>query len=227
MYPYSEEAASTFQRMQQSRDLFKSGKENYAEGNYSKSLQLFRRTVQMQEVIFGKYHKETIRSYLEMGKAACKVPIPVDRGSLVALKAFQRASRMGNSSFDKESYQHMLRDIEHSWYEVNPKTDVSLGVMMEIFSAEELGDKAFKKKSYAAAIEHYYQALSLQDSLVGRDSLDGADIRYKLGCSLLRTSAMPQAQETLQLAYECYVDQVGKDHPATMGVSAKMKSIAV
>lgn len=221
-YPYSQEAASTMELIKQSRGLFKNGKEEYGNGHYSQSLQFFRQTVQLQEVVFGKYHKETLRSYLEMGKAACQMKQP---NNLVALKSFQRALRIGRSSMDKETYRSMEQEIENCWYENSAATDVSLGIMQEIFSSEELGDKAFKLKSYVSAIEHYCQALSLQDKLVGRDSLDGADIRYKLGSSLLCTSATLQAQETLQLAYECYVDQVGKDHPATMGVSAKMKKI--
>eukprot|EP00980_Cylindrotheca_fusiformis_P024145 scaffold11571_cov122-Cylindrotheca_fusiformis.AAC.8 len=160
-----------------------------------------------------------------MGKAACKI----SQGSNVALKAFQRALRMGKSSFrNKDAYNAMMKEMEEAWFEVSSPTDLSLGIMMEIFAAEERGDKAFKAKKYVAAVEHYCQALSLQDALVGRDSLDGADIRYKLGSSLLCTSTpATRAQETLQLAYECYVDQVGEEHPAAMGVSAKIKTIAV
>merc|ERR1712183_626651 len=103
--------------------------------------------------------------------------------------------------------------------------DVTLGVMMEIFHYEHLGDDAFKNKRYADATENYCRSLSLQDSLIGKDSLDGADIRYKLGCSLLRTQSNPQAQTALQLAYDCYVKEVGTEHPAYLGTAAKIKTI--
>ncbi|CAJ1959233.1 unnamed protein product [Cylindrotheca closterium] len=222
MFPYKEESMSTMQQIKSSRESFRKGQQLYMEANYEDSLEAFSRAVQLQEVVFGKYHKETIQSYLEQGKAALKTG-----DTQKALKSFQRATRMANVSFQNKALNRdMWKQIETCWYSVHPETDVSLGILSEIYALEELGDKAVKRHQYIKAIEHYCGALSLQDKLVGKDSLDGADIRYKLGSALHKTSAMPQAQETLQLAYKCYVDQVGKDHPATMGCISKIQTIS-
>jgi tetratricopeptide (TPR) repeat protein len=223
------ESMSTMQQIKASRESFRKGQQLYIQGDYNDSLEEFRRTVQLQEVVFGKYHKETIRSYLEQGKAALKLASQENNVllTLTALKSFQRATRMANVSFQKALNREMWKEIETNWYDVHPETDVSLGILSEIYALEDLGDKAIKRHQYVKAIEHYCGALSLQDALVGKDSLDGADIRYKLGSALFKTSAMPQAQETLQLAYKCYVDQVGMDHPATMGCISKIQTIPV
>mmetsp|Transcript_29722 Transcript_29722/g.71563 ORF Transcript_29722/g.71563 Transcript_29722/m.71563 type:complete len:235 (-) Transcript_29722:299-1003(-) len=230
MFAYKEESSmSTMQQIKASRESFRNGKKLYNQGVYEDSLAEFRRAVRLQEVVFGKYHKETIRSYLEQGKAALKLAGGSEEEEdliLTSLKSFQRATRMANVSFQKALNRDMWKDIETNWYDVHPETDLSLGTLSEIFALEDLGDKAIKRHQYVKAIEHYCGALSLQDALVGKDSLDGADIRYKLGSALLKTSATPQAQETLQLAYKCYVDQVGKDHPATMGCVSKIKTIS-
>lgn len=217
------------QQINASRESFRNGQRQYTEGDYDTSLAHFRRAVQLQEVVFGKYHKETIRSYLEQGKAALKLAgqeNSEENLKLSALKSFQRATRMANVSFQKALNREMWKEIETNWYDSHPETDVSLGILSEIYASEDMGDKAIKNHQYVKAIEHYCAALSLQDSLVGKDSLDGADIRYKLGSALLKTSATPQAQETLQLAYKCYVDQVGQDHPATMGCVSKIKTLS-
>lgn len=242
MFPYKEESMSTVQQIKESRESFRRGQASYKRGEYSDSLAQFRLAVRLQEVAFGKYHKETIRSYLEQGKAALKLAAvdpkeeeeEAEDLTLTALKCFQRATRMANVSFQNKALNRDLwKEIETCWYDVHPSSEAAtdalpspLAILSEIYALEDLGDKSIKRHHYVKAIEHYCGALSLQDELVGKDSLDGADIRYKMGSALLKTSATPQAQETLQLAYDCYVDQVGKDHPATMGCFSKIQTIS-
>lgn len=211
---------STIQQIQASRESFANGQKFYAANNFDDALREFRRAVQLQEVVFGKYHKETIRSYLGHGKAA----LMLERQTL-ALQSFQRAMRMANVSFAKGLQHDLCLEIQTCWHQVHNQDDDSLLTLKKIFEKEDLGDKAVKKDQHVKAIEYYCEALSLQDALVGKDSLDGADIRYKLGSCLLKTKATPQAKHALQLAYKCYVDQVGKDHPATMGCVSKMNTI--
>lgn len=219
------------QQIKLSRESFRNGQSLYNQGKYEESLAQFQRAVRLQEVVFGKYHKETIRSYFEQGKVALQLSDQCDTEmTMIAVQSFQRATRMANVSFPKASKESLWKEIETSWYDVHPWTDDKSSSLVtgldKIFTAEELGDKAVKKHQYVKAIEHYCEALSIQDALVGKDSLDGADIRYKLGSALLKTSATPQAQKTLQLAYNCYVDHVGKDHPATMGCVSKINTIS-
>jgi tetratricopeptide (TPR) repeat protein len=222
MFPYKKKSynVSIHQQMKESRELYADGNDKFARGDFDVAFQLFRQTVKMQEVLFGKYHQETVKSYWWIGKAACKVQEKTE-----ALKAFQRATRMAANALDRATYQEMCRDIEECWADMHPEQDNILKVLQNIFEHEQRGDKAFKGRNYNSAIESYCQALTLQDSLIGNDSLDGADIRCKLAYTLLKTSATPEAEKTLQLAYDCYIDHVGADHPATYGVAAKMKTI--
>eukprot|EP00980_Cylindrotheca_fusiformis_P005181 scaffold1106_cov126-Cylindrotheca_fusiformis.AAC.7 len=232
MYPYGSSSSdsnnknnsrrSFHDEMRQSRDLYDDGKEQYARGEFAAALDLFRRAVAKHEVLFGKYHKETVQSYWWMGKAACKLEQRKE-----ALKAFQRSARMGESALSQPVYQEMCQDIQNCWNDVYQEEDSTkiLSSLLQIFRHEQEGDKAFKGRHYSKAIQCYCQALTLQDTLIGKDTLDGADIRCKLAFSLLKTSATPEAAKTLKLAYKCYVDTVGEDHPATYGVAATMKTI--
>jgi hypothetical protein len=224
MYPYtkhssSSKGASNFHHeMRESRELFCDGKDKFAAGEFQGALENFQQSVRMHEVLFGKYHSETITSYWWVGKTACKVSQKTQ-----ALKAFQRATRMAESGMDGATYQEICRDIEESWREAFDGNILKL--LDQIFTHERRADKALKGRHYLKAIENYCQALTLQDSLLGEDSLDGADIRCKLAFSLLKTSARPEAQKTLQAAYTCYLNEIGPDHPATYGAAAKIKAI--
>jgi len=99
--------------------------------------------------------------------------------------------------------------------------------MMRLFELERKGDMYMKKSKHRKASIAYCQALQLQDTLVGEDSLDGADIRCKLALCFLHTSAIQQARRALQMAYTYFVAQVGTEHPATLGAVARMKKIAM
>lgn len=99
--------------------------------------------------------------------------------------------------------------------------------MLKVFELEQKGDACVKKKNYKKAAQAYSQALQLQDALLGADSLDGADIRCKLALCFLRTNSTPQARRALQMAYTCFVQQVGTEHPATLGAVARMKKLAM
>ena len=216
---YSYSNKRTFpQQMRDARSMYKEGKERYRNGDYGNALECFEKAAKLQEVLLGKYHTETINSYLWVGKSsACTVK---------ALKAFQRAMRIGKSVLDESTYQNMIRDIEKCWNDKYPQnTHNVLQRLLQIFSYEERGDKDLKAKDYAHAIEMYCEALSCQDLIVGPDSIDGADIRCKLAIAVLRISATPEADRALKRAYECYRTIHGQDHPATLGAAAKMETI--
>jgi len=250
--------------MKESRKYYCDGRDEYAAGEYERAYALFDRAVQMQEILFGKYHQDTVKSYWWLGKSACQTHLEPQE----ALKAFQRATRTGEIALGKILYLDMLRDIEEclavtGWSKslsfkksksdstcslaesrasvTSRKSTKSLSsnfrksirskkklmkVLQEIIFNEQEGDRAFKNGRYTKANDFYGKALALQDVTVGSDSLDGADIRCKLAYSMLKDSGTEvEAEKTLKLAYECYVDKVGKDHPATYGVAAKIKTI--
>jgi len=261
--------------MKESRDCYCNGRDKYTAGDYEAAFSCFHQAVLMQEVLLGKFHEDTVKSYWWLGKAACQFHNEPQE----ALKAFHRAVRTGEVALGKTLYLEMLRDIEeclalsgwsHSFKKANSSPNIlggglsSIGgrvsfssstrslnessrkslrssflkstlinknkkhmkILQEIISHEQEGDRYFKDGRYSKANDYYSKALELQDETMGTDSLDAADIRCKLAYSMLKDSATKQeATRTLQLAYECYVDKVGKEHPATYGVAAKIKTI--
>jgi len=284
MYQYHKSSPNekVSNEMKESRDCYCNGRDKYTAGDYEAAFSFFHQAVQMQEVLLGKFHADTCKSYWWLGKAACQTQSEPQE----ALKAFHRAVRTGEVALGKPMYNEMLRDIEEclamsGWSHSFKKTSSSspnllssrslrssfstsstrslmnnnnnnnnsnsgttssrrslrssflrsknkkhMKILQQIISHEQDGDRYFKEGRYGKANDYYSRALELQDETMGTDSLDGADIRCKLAYSMLKDSATKhEATRTLQLAYECYVDKVGEDHPATYGVAAKIKTI--
>lgn len=273
MYQYhkSEPDQKVSDDMKESRDLYSNGRDQYEAGDYEAALALFKKAVQMQEVLLGKFHEDTVKSYWWLGKAACQTHSEPQE----ALKAFYRAVRTGEVALGKPMYLEMLQDIEtslavngwsHSFKKstsspnmlaLNASSSRSLGrsssfsnrslgsprrslrssllrttqkkhmkILLELLQQEQEGDRYFKEGRYSKANAYYLKALQSLEETMGTDSLDGADIRCKLAFSMLKdTATKKEATRTLQLAYDCYVDKVGVDHPATYGVAAKIKTI--
>jgi tetratricopeptide (TPR) repeat protein len=260
--------------MKESRENYSDGRDKFAAGDYEAALKLFDKAVSMQEVLLGKFHKDTVTSYWWLGKAACQTQSEPS----MALQAFHRAVRTGQVALGKPLYEEMLRDIEeclalsgwsHSFKKQQSSPTVlssrslsfsagmstlsnrsltttprrslrtsflrsslsnnkkkHMKILQEIVSHEQEGDKYFKDGRFQKAIGCYGKALQLQDQTMGTDSLDGADVRCKMAYSMLKDSATKQeARISLQMAYDCYMDKVGEDHPATYGVAAKIKTI--
>jgi tetratricopeptide (TPR) repeat protein len=135
-----------------------------------------------------------------------------------------------SGAFDEDTKRSLSKDLERCWRTTHPvasdEENLALDELRGVLALERQGDAASKKRNFKEAVESYQQALNIQDSsLMGSDSLDGADIRCKLGCCLLRLSQVKEAQQVLQAAHECYLVHVGNDHPATFGALANMKSV--
>ncbi|KAL3928435.1 MAG: hypothetical protein SGBAC_012654 [Bacillariaceae sp.] len=294
MYHYHKSSADpkVSNEMRVSKECYSDARDKYEAGDFEAAYQLLKKAVQMQEILLGKYHADTVTSYWWLGKAACRTHSEPPQE---ALKAFQRATRTGEVALGKERYSEMLRDMEETlalqgWsnslnkatsspnllvgehnnnnnqnnsssrslrFSLNSSPTLSfhkgsssrrslrasfgrsspvtqkkklMGVLRDIIAHEQEGDRYFKEGRYGKANEYYGKALTLQDQTMGTDSLDGADIRCKLAYSMLllhkkSTTTTTKVQQTLQQAYECYVDKVGKDHPATYGVVAKINTI--
>jgi tetratricopeptide (TPR) repeat protein len=229
-------SSPVYRQLQEARSLYDEGKEAHENENFDGALQLFKRAIIVQEVIIGKYHQDTIKTYWRMGRSACMA-----EDDRVALQSFQRAARMAETTFDAPINQSLWKDIESYWSEKHSSTahttlsartaaasDTSTSTILvqlaQILQAERQGDAACKKRRFLEAIESYQSALRLQDSLLGDDSLDGADIRCKLACCFLRMSKLRDAQRVLQTAHQCYLGHFGEQHPATLGAVASMKS---
>jgi tetratricopeptide (TPR) repeat protein len=226
-------SSPVYRQLQEARSLYDQGKEAHKNENFDGALQFFRRAIRVQEGIIGKYHQDTIKTYWRMGRSACMA-----EDDRAALQSFQRAVRMAETTFDAPINQSLWKDIESCWSEKHSSTDTSaraaaaydsstrttLVQLAQVLQAERQGDADCKKRHFLEAIESYQRALRLQDSLLGDDSLDGADIRCKLACCFLRMSKLRDAQRVLQTAHQCYLGHFGEQHPATLGAVANMKS---
>ena len=213
------QSSSISSQLKEVRSLYEQGKEKHSSEDYSAAFGIFCETVKLQESLLGKYHKDTIKTYWRMGKAAC-----MGGEDREALKAFQRATRMMETTRDENEKQNIWKDFEACWRERHAETDTSVNQLTLLLSAEREGDAACKKGKLQNAIECYDRALSIQSSLLGDDSLDGADIRTKLAGCLIRESKHQRALQVLHAAHECYVNNLGEEHPATLGAVASMKS---
>jgi tetratricopeptide (TPR) repeat protein len=226
-------SSSPTMQLQDARRLYEQGKDEYANGQYAEAAERFREATLIQEVTLGKYHQDTIKSYWRCGRAACKAGDERE-----ALRAFQRAARMAETSFSRSINASLREDIQQSWRDMhtnkahseNPGEHahahaLALEQMAEVFGLERQGDASCKNGNFAKAAEFYQRVLDIQDSLVGADSLDGADVRCKLACCHLRMKNLQQAEAALINAHECFLKQFGELHPATLGAAATMQTV--
>lgn len=207
-------------QLKEAKSLYTEGKEKHASGDYAAAQKSFGAALQIQEVILGKYHQDTIKSYWRCGRAAC-----LANDDSAALEAFQRAARMAETSFDKKVNERLWKEIRSYWGKTHDESDKSLEQMGAFFELEHEADLHCKNRQFSKAIECYQRALAIQDSLTGADSLDGADIRCKLACCFLRLSNLQEAESVLNTAHECFMKRFGEQHPATLGAAAGIKNV--
>lgn len=210
------------QRLSEARKLYEQGKQEHADGHYAEAAKDFRQATLLQEVVLGKFHQDTIKSYWRWGRAAAKV----DRRE--ALQAFTRAARMADSTFTPKVIAGLWQDIQAKWREGEEETaknDEALQQLAEVLQLEKQGDAHCKQGSPAKAMECYQRLLEIQDAMVGSQSLDGADIRCKLACCYLQTAQLDRAQDLLEHAHACFLTNFGEVHPATLGAAATIKTV--
>lgn len=206
--------------LKEAKSLYTGGKEKHASGDYAAAQKSFAGALQIQEVLLGKYHHDTIKSYWRCGRAAC-----LAKDDAAALEAFQRAARMAETSFNKKVNERLWKEIRAYWGQTHEQSDKSLEQMEAFFELEQEGDSSCKHRQFSKAIECYQRALAIQDSLTGAESLDGADIRCKLACCFLRISNLQEAESALNTAHVCFVNRFGEQHPATLGAAAGIKNV--
>merc|ERR1719473_2298082 len=87
----------------EARSLYEEGKELHHNESYEEAAARFGDAIKIQEVILGKYHLDTIKSYWRSGRAFALS----QKDDEAALRAFQRAARMSATSFEKEINQQL------------------------------------------------------------------------------------------------------------------------
>lgn len=200
----------------------------------TEALKAFHRAVRTGQVALGKpMYLEMLRDIEEcLALSGWSHSFKKQKSSptvLGGVGSMRSLSFSGTNGFSNRSLNHSpRRSLRTSFLRnsLSHNKKKHMKILQDIVSHEQEGDKYFKDGRYSKANDYYSKALELQDRTMGTDSLDGADIRCKLAYSMLKDSATKQeATRTLQAAYECYIDKVGKDHPATYGVAAKIKTI--
>mmetsp|Transcript_405 Transcript_405/g.1014 ORF Transcript_405/g.1014 Transcript_405/m.1014 type:complete len:318 (+) Transcript_405:249-1202(+) len=252
------------EKLEEARRLYNEGKGEHQAGKHDVAVELFTRSVQLHEVILGKYHQETIKTYWRLGRAAA-----YDGQDQKSLEAFHRAMRMADTTFDDLVVQSVLSDVESCWHsrtkneephddeedgnaggeegvEVSNTTEgdnddkktTSAGTsissnskspsedLAQILVLEKQADLCCKKRDFRKAVESYQEALDLLKKWVGEDlTLDGADLNVKKATCDLRVSNTEDALSALKAAQDCYLRQLGAEHPATLGAAANLKTV--
>jgi len=119
--PSPTSSISITEQLNRARSLFATGKKSYDSASYMSSFQSLQQAVQIQELSLGKYHKETIRSYWQLGRAACRCidqeVLGVRKRRKIVLQSFQRAARMAEPALGDLEYKTMLQDMRDRYHE--------------------------------------------------------------------------------------------------------------
>ncbi|KAG7366314.1 expressed tetratricopeptide repeat protein [Nitzschia inconspicua] len=222
-------------KLDECRQLYLQGKSEHAKMNFVDAGRLFSKAVYMQEMLLGKYHQDTVKTYWRLGRAAC-----LAKQERQAIEAFHRAMRMAETTFEESVIKSLLHDVEAVWGKAKeletgdenrcPTADRALESPMQDFerllSLEKNADLACKNQEFISAIRSYEEALELLAKVAGcSDTLCGADIRVKQSTCYLKNHQQAEAAETLSTAYECYLRRLGGNHPATLGAAATLKTL--
>ncbi|KAG7352205.1 tetratricopeptide repeat protein [Nitzschia inconspicua] len=219
-------------KLDECRQLYLQGKSEQAKTNFVDAVRLFSKAVYLQEMLLGKYHQDTVKTYWRLGRAAC-----LAKQERQAIEAFHRAMRMAGTTFEESVVKSLLHDVEAVWKELetsdenrSPTADRALESPVQDFerllSLEKNADLACKNQEFVSAIRSYEEALELLAKVAGcSDTLCGADIRVKQSTCYLKNHQQAEAAETLSTAYECYLERLGGNHPATLGAAATLKTL--
>ena len=217
------------EKLEECRDLYLQGKKEYQKNNYIDSVRLYLKAVYLQEMLLGKYHQDTIKTYWRLGRAAAMA-----QQDQQAIEAFYRACRFAETTFDESVVQSLIRDIDAVWtaresHEEegrNPSAAKSPRESMEkLLELEKAADVSCKKGGYQDAIKAYQEALALLNDLAGNDTVCGSDLRVKMSTCYLKHGQTAEASRALTAAHECYMRRLGENHPATLGAAANLRSL--
>lgn len=229
------------EQLEQCRSLYLQGKSEHKKENFVEAVRWFSKAVYLQEMMLGKYHQDTIKTYWRLGRAAS-----LAKQEQQAVEAFHRAMRMAETTFETSVCHSLLNDVESVWSEVgqleeggtsneaetrspsiaDSSSPSPLQDFEKLLALEKTGDQACKKKEFLCAIQSYQEALDLLTKVAGSsDTLCGADLRVKQSTCYLKVNNAVKASEALSAAHECYLRRLGDNHPATLGTAASLKTL--
>lgn len=227
------------EKLEECRTLYLQGKSQHSQKNFVDAVRLFLKAVYLQEMLLGKYHEDTIKTYWRLGRAAC-----LAKQEQQAVEAFHRAMRTAETTFEESVVHSLLHDVEAVWGDAagenggesrSPdddgasKGDDEISPMQDferMLLLEKMADMECKKQHFVASIKGYQEALEVLTKVAGSsDTLCGADLRVKQSTCYLKNNQPSEAAEALSTAHECYLRKLGDNHPATLGAAATLKSL--
>lgn len=140
--------AQVEQQLDEARKCYHRGKESHSNGKYEASVEYLRKAVQLQELLLGKYHLDTIKSYWRLGKAFCSLSASSSTGpdqnqhqrekesesgngngnenyTTMAARTFLRSARMAESSLEESINAKLWKDIQQCWAEMKLKCELT------------------------------------------------------------------------------------------------------
>ncbi|KAL3922729.1 MAG: hypothetical protein SGILL_002049 [Bacillariaceae sp.] len=222
------------EKLEECRDLYLQGKKEYQKNNYVDSVRLYLKAVYLQEMLLGKYHQDTIKTYWRLGRAAVMA-----QQDQQAVEAYFRAARFAETTFDEKVVQSLIHDVDAVWAmqvsaedeETRSPSTTTSGVksprdsLEKLLALEKAADIACKKESYKEALDSYQQAVDLLTAVAGSDSACVADLRVKQSTCHLKLNHVSEAARSLGTAHECYMRRLGENHPATLGAAASLRTL--
>ena len=219
------------EKLEECRDLYLQGKKEYQKNNYIDSVRLYLKAVYLQEMLLGKYHQDTIKTYWRLGRAAAMA-----QQDQQAIEAFYRACRFAETTFDESVVLSLINDVDAVWsarespdQEGRDPTTAAIKSPREslekLLELEKAADVACKRGGYEDAIKSFQEALSLLNDLAGSDTVCGSDLQVKMSTCYLKHGQTSEASRALSAAHECYMRRLGEDHPATLGAAANLRSL--
>lgn len=219
------------EKLEECRTLYLQGKSQHSQKNFVDAVRLFLKAVYLQEMLLGKYHQDTIKTYWRLGRAAC-----LAKQEQQAVEAFHRAMRTAETTFEESVVHSLLRDVKVVWGDAAgenddgaTKCDDKTSPMQDferMLSLEKTADMECKKQHFVASIKGYEEALEVLTKVAGSsDTLCGADLRVKQSTCYLKKNQPSEAAAALSTAHECYLRKLGDNHPATLGAAATLKTL--
>jgi tetratricopeptide (TPR) repeat protein len=145
-----------------------------------------------------------------------------------ALVTFRRAWRMRDETYGRDHYQtrHVLGWISDVLQEQGRPVQPYLKSMYKSVDHERSGEKLFTEGEKISALREFELAAKAEETSVGRNHLEYADLKDKIAGLLAEKADYDTAIDVYRTALLIYQTALGRNHPVTSAVFSKMKALS-
>lgn len=195
--------------------FYSKGRKLWAKGEKEEALELFRKSVAIQESALGTYHKNTARTYYWIGYAL-KCRDEFDK----ALVAYRRTLRIrmllfGEEDISTEDVLRAVKDVLHRKSWSDDQIDQYVHAISKSVEHQRNGGTHADEGEYAKAVVEYFACLAIEEAAVGRFPLDSAELQAKIGHAHNRMREFDKAINAYRNSLCLYEPSLGRDHPDT------------